>query len=367
VENRAVSAGGTASRSPWLTSPAWDFFWVLNAVWLVPLAVLFFFLGRQEEYFRWVLTASLTLLVFGHVLGPIVAAWTIPELRSRMAREPGKFIFLPLALFLVPAALYAVARPVWFLVALQAGYCLWNIWHFSAQNFGVLSAYRHRSGAGRPVERRLDKLYCVLIGLVFLPLACYFHFANLGALFEILPAPGEARGLGPVIVGGSLACAAAAVVLEWRRAARSWPRILFGIGMGLQPVVTVLFGPMYFLAVVMLNHWLVEIGFSAKVIGGSASRRLLGFVLAAGLLILISLQMKIWGFDGAVAVFSQEAMVWDPSGAHSPLLPQNVDWLGVFLLGIFFVHFLYDRYLYAFGDPATGEIVKPLLFQRSRA
>jgi hypothetical protein len=98
------------------------------------------------------------ILESGHVVSPIILAWTKPELRAIVKHEWIKHIAAPAAV---------MSGVLIFPAAWVAGlYWTWNIFHFGMQNFGLSSLYCRR-------HRQLRKWLCLgltAFGMGALPL-----------------------------------------------------------------------------------------------------------------------------------------------------------------------------------------------------
>jgi hypothetical protein len=125
--------------------------WLLSGV---PIGLLLWWLpmGGRIACF-----AALLLLETMHVLSPIMLVWMHEGLRRMMLREPRKYVVLPAAVFL-GAALVSIAAAVgWTAYDPASGpirphatgwenpfpilfgvYLVWNYYHFSMQNYGVM-------------------------------------------------------------------------------------------------------------------------------------------------------------------------------------------------------------------------------------
>jgi hypothetical protein len=109
----------------WIRSPWWDGFWLLSGL---PIGIGLIFLPTQDG---WALAATIMLLESAHIASPMLLAWTRCELGMIVSREWAKHIVLP------PLIMWAaLTAPAEWVMGL---YCVWNIYHFGMQNFGVLS------------------------------------------------------------------------------------------------------------------------------------------------------------------------------------------------------------------------------------
>src|SRR4051794_34814825 len=162
----------------WVRGPAWDSFWMLSALWLVPI-VLWLAHGYSdpESSPLDVLYFGLTALFWiGHRLCSTYLAYCTEAYRPLLRSEPIRFIALPL---LVTAACFAIFLPPdaalpWTrqerLIAMAIVDYAWVTYHFAAQHFGALSLYRKRAGRSLcNYTRTLDQWFALSVGgvLVF--------------------------------------------------------------------------------------------------------------------------------------------------------------------------------------------------------
>ncbi|HEX5009775.1 MAG TPA: hypothetical protein VFY71_05190 [Planctomycetota bacterium] len=343
-----VPAGRSTRPSPagslWIRGPWWDSFWILSGL---PLAGALLLLSPSI----YLVLAVTILLEHAHFLSPMTLAWTHRGFRAVMLRKKGKFIFVPLAIIAATTAIgiltsrfvpdlhvdvgtqvrvYDFADYKQPFVMLVVLYFLWNNWHFGMQNFGVLSIYRRKSGSG---TRRKDMLYCLGV-----------QFASaVWAYWRVL---GLERGH---MQSFYFLAAAAGVVAMLLTETRWSPRILF--------IVADAVGLMFFLqsflwgfAIWSMNHWLVALGLSSHVYGSERGRSPLPFVLglaAAGVLVF-------WVLFGTGVNLST---IFDPKFVvKSTIVLMSVRY------GVAFTHFLYDRWLWSFGNPDVRATIGKSLF-----
>lgn len=115
------------------------------------------------------------------------------------------------------------------------------------------------------------------------------------------------------------------------------------------------FSPLWSFAISGMNHWLAAIGLSSLVYANHQDRSPLAFSAA-----LVGLGMLVFGLLFVAVPFT---------GIHSTSGPTPLPWWiratipAVSLrLGLGFVHFLYDRWIWKLGDPhVRATIGKDLL------
>src|SRR6478736_1433900 len=169
-----------SARMRCIKSPAWDLVWILNPLWLVPLALLLAY-GHEDvrnsplDVLFFVLTVPLW---FGHRVSSAWLAYTTPAYRGLLATQRLRFVIAPLAIaiacfavLLAPEDMLPIPLPervVWLAVL---DYLLVS-YHFAAQHFGLLSLYRSRAGrASDLITRRLDRWFALVVGGGFVVLA----------------------------------------------------------------------------------------------------------------------------------------------------------------------------------------------------
>ena len=175
-----VPAGSAVQRpSTWVRGPVWDGVWMLNALWLVPIA-LWLAHGYSDpeasplDVFYFGLTA---LFWIGHRLGSTWLAYCTEAYRPLLRSEPVRFVLLPLlvtvacfVVFLPPDDAFPWTRWERFVGMAILDYALVT-YHFAAQHFGALSLYRTRAERARCAQtRRHDRIFALGVGgaLVFL-------------------------------------------------------------------------------------------------------------------------------------------------------------------------------------------------------
>lgn len=353
-----------------IRSKSWDMMWILSGP-LLGLALIPVSMFVRPQL---IVAAIVGVIGMAHRISPMVLAACHPEARARVLADPRRFLVLPIGLLLLCAAIgwfapshrsYAVAFDVpsvrfgWGdfkspVFLLSASYVVWNAWHFGMQNFGVLSIYRAKTNTG---IRWVDKHLCLIAIAVATALPILFSFYAPRLWFTTLQWCVAAAG----VVG-------TAVFLCIDR--RFSPRVLFFGAVMLGPVMmmwwatwlAMLRTPKMFMAhpawrwlfhirgwpllwgfaLITLNHYLVAIGISSHAWSRRQRKSPLWFVtilLLAGAIISITMFINplTWAFHA--------------SGFSIGLL-----------IGISFVHFLYDGWLYKFSDPAVRATIGKDLF-----
>lgn len=217
----------------------------------------------------------------------------------------------------------------------------------------IVLAWTHRGFRQDVIKRRPWK-YIGIPAAVFV-VAFGIGIATSAGVTSYIPGPGQYRHVTdlsnpfPLLVWGYLAWNAYHFGMQDFGVWRLWGRVRIGrrlqmaVCLGLMifffwvvQYIPHSFGVTLFLiGLLSVNHWVVEIGLCARVAGWP----LLIGVLALGLI----------GF------------VWrgpSPDGQMIRMIP----WLICTSLGLSFVHFLYDRWIYKFSDPQVRATIGADLF-----
>ena len=399
-ENPALSLPGTMDAlfpakstttrpSTWVRGPLWDLVWMLNALWLVPLA-LWLTLGYSDPesspldqlYF------GLTVLFWiGHRLCSTWLAYCTEAYRPVLRSQPVRFILFPL---LVTVACFAILLPAdaalpWtreqriVVLAILDYACV--TYHFASQHFGALSLYRVRAErAACRTTRHLDRIFALAVGgaLVLLSdilagAAAYQDlWADWGHLTDWFASNQEVIRRGAIVL--LVVLTVAMLAREVLSPKRSLPRLLYILG--LSAMVTVSLQPrslFLFLVIWTSQHWILAVGLASQTPVGEPApakglvRRafhalnarpwaiLLLLVLASGLLLPFfeveaSWQTGVYYGDRIFGAFAEGLRT-------SSWVPALVA-LG-FATG--FVHYLLDRGVYRMSDPRVRAAASGLL------
>lgn len=360
-ERKRVDTTTHAMPSPWVRGPAWDGVWMLSAVWLVPVVLWLSLRGEAEggpldaTYF--VLTA---LFWIGHRVSSVYLAWGTAAYRPLLRTQSGRFVVAPA---LVTAACFAVLLPpddalplrreerFIVLAILDYGFAAQ---HFAAQHFGALSLYRTRIG-GDARTRSLDRLFALGVGGVLVVVAdvlvgsvAYQDRWVDGWLAPSLVAGAEdgirgAATLALVVLTGAM------LVAERRAPRRSVPRVLYVLGLAAMVAVALrVRSPFLFLVVWTSQHWIVAVGLASETAAPARSRAVVLALVVTSVLLLPLFEVEA-GFDGS-PTYGQWIF-----GTFAEAL-RSSSWVPALLaLGFAsgFVHYLLDRGVYRFSDPAV--------------
>jgi hypothetical protein len=383
---RADAPASTPRR--WIKSPAWDFVWVLNALWLAPLVLL---LARGHEAVRaspvdWLFFALAVPLWFGHRVSSAWLAYATPAYRPLLATQRLRFVVAPLAiavacfaLLLAPESVLPMPlteRLVWFAIL---DYLLVS-YHFAAQHFGLLSLYRSRAGrASEASTRRLDRWFALIVGggVVVLAdaLAGSIAFQErwidplLGAVGADLFASALHDG-GIVLV---VILTALMLGVELRSQRPSLPRVAYVLGVAAMVLFAFLArDPFMFIVLWSVQHWSAAMGLASLAASGGEQapgahwQRLLapinrrGWAVLLVLAVVSALLLPVMEVEAATDEYAYADRIFGAAARwlrSSPFVPALLA-LG-FATG--FIHYLLDRAAFRFSSPEVRRAARGLL------
>jgi hypothetical protein len=391
--NALFPAESTTPRSStWVRGPVWDSVWMLNALWLVPLALwLTLRYSDAESSPVDMLYFGLTALFWiGHRLCSTWLAYCTEAYRPLIRSEPVRFIVLPL---LVTAACFAIFLPAdtalpWTRDQRVIGMAIIDYacvtYHFASQHFGALSLYRVRAERSAcTYTRRLDRIFALAVGgaLVLLSdlLAGAAAYQNLWSdrlhLPDWLVANERAIRQGAVL---SLALLTV-VMLAWEARAprRSLPRVLYIVG--LSAMVAVALQPrslFLFLVIWTSQHWMLAIGLASQtpaaepVPANGAFRRAFHALNArpwAVLAVLVLISVLFLPFFEVEANWAGGTYYGDRIFGAVAAGLRTSSWVPALVaLGFAtgFVHYLLDRSVFRMSDPRVRAAARGLLDRR---
>ncbi len=382
----------------WLESPLWDSFWMLSGLWL-----LLFLLAAQAAHLvplvpDMLTLAALSLLWGGHILAPVIVSWMNPGLRDHMARQQGKYILFPVSLLIgsivlgmlgdlsqwafVPEEIRVHINPR-FLVFYT--FLVWNTWHFSAQHFGVLAIYRKLARQFSRRDRQLDRAFSVVMTCALMPVAWYSQHREdrLGQLFYYLPDISTMAGLPTLVIVTSACLTLFFMTIEFLKPNSSRPKVLYLLSIGIQPIFGTVSYPIFHMAVFSICHWMIEFALASRILQNQlryskeqallSSHKMMRYSFAKQILMLAAISVPMYcvllnpTVLGVVARF--HASLYNEAVYFSSklgALPVSLGALSGAYFGISFVHFVYDRYLYAFSRPEISRFIAPHLFRTIR-
>ncbi len=386
----AARPAATAAPTPWIGSPGWDLFWMFSALWGAAL-----------------LLAGATVLEVTAVAGAlfvinrfvsITHSWSTtymvlfsPLLAEERRARRIKFQVVPLAIAVLAFALgYGVAgwqrfpasgrfdAGLWIFALYIGLFWVGHFWHFGNQDFGVLTIYRARAGQDRLLDRRVDKLYTVLMMFVIQPIV-YLSIVRTTAFAEMAYTwlPITRAGVETAAqwaMGAAVVLSLGAIGFELSKATRSLPRLLYLLVIFAHPALLFAVGwtrePTYaFLYVIayMWSHWFIATGLVARIHTGyqrsrgasPAGARLRHVAVLGG--IALAVWLFTWPFQ-TYGLFNTDGYAYkqvlaDLGAAQVPLIG--------FVLGFFLaeqlLHYYCDRCLFRFRDAGVRAKVAPHL------
>jgi hypothetical protein len=390
----------TGPPSQWVQSPRWDGFWFFSGAWAPALAILIYFAVRLAS------DPSMTLDPAGfdpsrialiyvplsilHRISTTYSVLGTSILKEDREKHPIRYHYVPAGIvvgcILLSCAftfhsafdfMPSVHAQLWGFFLLAYVMMIWELWHFCAQEFGVLSIYRIRAGQRASEDKRFDRRFTIILmmGTNVVLYICW-GFANyIDVLFYGLPdwkfgsELREQIALLALLAG--VIVTAWACVREWRHPQRSIPKIAFYLLVGGHTVLLYAFPRafgLFFLSYVF-HHWMVSVGlfgrttlnaFKADTRDTRAALKRLGVSIAQILIVFVPWYL----FFGSLDTSGNLTPV--PNAQSFEGMPPAVKvYSGVIIASFFalsFLHFYYDRCFYAFSRPAVRKDVFPLVF-----
>jgi hypothetical protein len=375
--------------SAWVRGPAWDLLWMLNAVWLVPLA-LWLTVGYSDPE-----SSPLNLLYFGltalfwigHRLCSLWLAYCTEAYRPLIRTEPVRFVLFPL---LVTVACFAIFLPAdtafpWTREQRIVGMAILDYacvtYHFAAQHFGALCLYRVRAKrAACTYTRRLDRIFSLAVGggLVLISDILAGAVAYQDRWIDRWRIPiWLVSNQGAIREGAIMLLLFATVVMlvsEVGAGRRSLPRVLYILG--LSAMVAVALQPrslFLFLVIWTAQHWILAVGLASQTPVGeplpesSGVRRALHAVNArpwAILLVLLMSSVLLLPFFEVEANWQSGTYYGDRIFGAVAAGLRTSSWVPALVAIGFatgFVHYLLDRSVYRMSDPRVRSAACGLL------
>ncbi len=375
--------------STWVRGPIWDGVWILNALWLVPVALWLAHGYTHPEAgpldaFYFGLTA---LFWIGHRLSSSWLAYCTEAYRPLLRSQPVRFVVLPA---LVTVACFAVFLPAddalpwsrWqrFIGMAILDYALVT-YHFAAQHFGALSIYRARAERARCAHtRRLDRVFALLVGgaLVFLAdiLAGAVAYPDLWINRWLIPAwiaanQGAIREAAVLVL---LVATTLMLIAEARAPRRSLPRVLYILGLAAMVAIALQPRSLFlFLVIWTAQHWILATGLASQVPRGEpapasgAVRRALHALNArpwALVLLLAGCSVLLLPLFEVEASRDGGAFYGDRIFGVAAEQLRSTSWVPALIAVGFatgFVHYLLDRCVFRMSDPQVRAAARGLL------
>ena len=375
--------------SAWVRSPVWDGVWMLNALWLVPIALwLAHGYSNPEsgplDAFYFGLTA---LFWIGHRLSSSWLAYCTEAYRPLIPAQPVRFVLLPIVITVVCFAVFLPADDAlpwsrWqrFIGMAILDYALVT-YHFAAQHFGALSIYRSRAQRTHCAHtRRLDRVFALLVGgaLVFLAdiLAGAVAYPDLWINRWLVAGWISANQASVRATAMVVLCVVTVFMLvaEARAPRRSLPRVLYILGLAAMVAIALQPRSLFlFLVIWTAQHWILATGLASRVPGGAPApasgtiRRAFHALNArpwALLLVLVTASVLLLPLFEVEASMDGGKYYGDRIfGAVAEQLRTGF-WVPALLAVGFatgFVHYLLDRCVFRMSDPLVRAAARGLL------
>jgi hypothetical protein len=389
ISNQADALDSTATR--WIKTPAWDFVWVLNALWLGPVI---FLLARGHDDVRaspvdGLFFALAVPLWFGHRVSSAWLAYATPAYRPLLTTQRLRFVVVPwviavacFAVLLAPESVLPMPlteRVVWLAVL---DYLLVTH-HFAAQHFGLLSLYRARAGrASEATTRRLDRWFALVVGGGFVAvaegLAGSIAFQDrwitplLGSVGSDFLA-GVVRDGGIVLV---VILTAMMLGVELHSQRPSTPRVAYVLGVSAMVLFAFLArDPFLFIVLWSVQHWSAAMGLASLAASGGAQepgthwQRLLspvnrrGWAVLLVLAVVSALLLPVLEVEAVTDEYVYADRIFGAAAwwlRSSPFVPALLA-LG-FATG--FIHYWLDRAAFRFSSSEVRQAGRGLLQSR---
>ena len=389
VELSPVRPTARKLQSLWIRGPAWDSFWMLSALWLVPIAVwLSHGYSDPESSPLDMLYFGLTALFWiGHRVGSTYLAYCTEAYRPLLRLQPIRFIVLPATVTIVCFAVFLPSDSAlpWTREQRIIGMAIidyaWVTWHFASQHFGALSLYRSRAGLSSSVlVRRFDRMFALVVGglLVFAAdilagaVAYQEEWIDRWLFPEWLLSYQDTIRYGGLVV--LLIATIAMLVVEARMRRWSLPRILYIVGLAAMVCVALRPRSLFlFLVIWTSQHWILATGLTSQVPRaedaprGGVVRQVLHrlnirpwmLLLILGGLSLVLLPLFEVEANREIGVYYGDRIF----GSFAVQL-RTSSWVPALVAIGFatgFIHYLLDRSIYRMSDPQVRTAARGLL------
>lgn len=392
----ASLADASFARRGWIQSPGWDAFWMFSGLWgcalllagwaVQPLMIAAVAVLAAKRLVSVLHAWSTTYMV---LFSPLLAEERRADLR-RYVGVPAAIAVLSLALGLGVSATQRypadgrVTADLWILGLYVGLFWVGHFWHFGNQDFGVLTLYRTRAGQTSLVDRRVDKVFTVVMMFVVQPIV-YLSVVRTTAFAEmvqsVLPFPMDwLRVAAPVALGVAGLLSAVVVVRELARPNRSLPRLLYMGVIVLHPML--LWGAvaagertlaLLYTFAYLWSHWFIAIGLVQRINTGYYASR--GDTRSSALLRHVAVLFTIAGVVVLATEHYQQYALFNLDGYRykevlAGISPEQTVLIGLllgFFLGEQLLHYYCDRVLFRFRNPGVRRRVGPLLLGAAAA
>ena len=377
--------GFRPAQGNWISSPAWDSFWMFSALWGSALLLLLASLGLGLARAGALLFVINVWLALCHSWSTTWMVLGSPLFRELRRSDRRKYLWTPLAVVAGSFALGVLVSETGSLpreLPLDPTLWLWGLylalfwvghfWHFGNQDFGVLSLYRAKAGQTGERDRRIDRAFATAMMFVIQPIV-YLSALSTAPLSEAFQSWAPV-GRELVVAGANIAVVSAVlltvavVAQELMKKDRSGPKLLYYLVMLSHPVLIYLLAfqlGFFYLIAYFWSHWFIAVGLVGRINtnyyrerGSSRSGAVLRH--AASLAPLLLLAAPIYLVFGQLSVFSGK----DYKEVLAAIDPAWSLLLGL-VLGFFLaeqlLHYYCDRRLFRFRESGVRRAVAPLL------
>jgi hypothetical protein len=379
-----------AAAGPWIGSPLWDLFWMFAALWGAVLLL------AGGSVFGVAAVAGSVFVV--DRLVSIAHSWSTtwmvlfsPLLATERRRRPLKFVWIPVAITLGAFALGiyvggwqrfpasgGFGPGLWAFALYISLFWVLHFWHFGNQDFGVLSLYRGRAGQARLLDRRVDKLYTVLMMFLIQPIV-YLSVVETTAFSELTRgllrlSDGLLERAAPAALAAAALASLGVAGFELAKPNRSPGKLFYYVVILIHPLL--LYGSVFFqqralaylyLFAYLWSHWLIAIGLVGRIntgfyrSRGDSRARALGrhALLIAGISGFVWLLTHPYTDYG---LFNTDGFRYKQLLAQ--IRPAQALAIGLalgFFLAEQLLHYYCDRCLFRFRDAGVRRAVAPLL------
>ncbi len=337
----------------WIESVSWDLFWIFNGFWLVLILYFFNLKLNQIIYFSEVLSTM-------HLIAPIMGCFFIFRLTKYIKKNKFRYVIWPIFWSIVPAVIFFIIFKlsqsvlkynVLYLSAII--YLLWTHIHGAGQHFGLLSIYRIKSNVTTP--KIVDQFFSYGHHIILIPLCYGNHWIRLiNGLGLVKIDYFFSSEISKFIIIASLVSVATVIACDFYFSKKiSVSRFLYILMVGLLTAMSAYYFQLYFWSAIMLSHWMIEIGLTSKVFNdipnenSSPLKYVNNFYIFFAVIFLISICIYLYFKNFNIHFLLNNLRgVFD----HKELDQQSDLWLPISLYySLNFMHFIYDRYLYAFN------------------
>ncbi len=250
-------------------------------------------------------------------------------------------------------------------------------WHHSRQHYGILSLYRRSSQQKEGYALTRDKFFCYLFACFLAPLALFANSFRYRRFFSYFP---DVTNHSNVLVGGTILLSLTVTVIfiyfELKNSRRSIPKVFYYLMMLGQIIVISLSPNFFYLALWLISHSIISIGFTLRMhknyaLKNSSSHSSLPakwwtrlihggvFTFLGGLLVYQYAELVPFFFG---VLRGREGQPWPPvSDGFFDIIYLSLTSGGV--LGLFYLHYAAERFLFLRRKRRSQEAFKLLNFK----